>query len=322
MARRDLGSVFACVVCLCATTMALGPATLDEVLSKLSVLEGRVRTFHPAGAEDRAGRMQQLMQDATSYYQARTDTSLMVRLALVGRAESANINPPFAGLLPGASPGPTHTVVLPIGRGHALDGVVRHVVQQSDGLKRLGLSADQLSDRFTELATLHELGHRYARAGLDPTPGWYSEFVASYLAYSFLADRRAEDAAIWSMVCAAFVEHLRPYSRPSGDFHAGIAAGDYAWYLGSLQERVTGVHVRYGAGFLQRVKAVLDQRESADDWEPIRRLLEQASPGFLKWSRQHHRAEPRALVDGVSSCDRAEPPLPKHESSISDALCR
>lgn len=233
--------------------------------------------------------MQQLIQDATRYYESRTGTSLIVRLALVGRAETANFNPPFAGLLPGTSPGPIHTVVLPIGRGHALDGVVRHVVQQSEALQRFGLSADQLSDRFAELSTLHALGHRYARAGLDPAPGWYSEFVASYLAYSFLVDRRAEDAGIWSVVCAAFVEHLRPYSRPAGDVHSGIAAGDYAWYLGSLQERVTGVHARYGAGFLQRVKAVLDQRESADDWEPVRRLLEEASPGFQKWSRQHHR---------------------------------
>lgn len=102
MVRRAIGSMLTSV-CLCATIVAFGPATLDELLSKLPVIEGRVPTFHPAGVRDRAGLMQQLIQDATRYYESRTGTSLIVRLALVGRAETANFNPLR---LPGCSPAP------------------------------------------------------------------------------------------------------------------------------------------------------------------------------------------------------------------------
>lgn len=289
MFQRWHGLVLACAVCLCGQTTVLGRTTLDEILSKLSVLEGPVPTYYPSGAQDRAERMQRLMQEVTRYYQTRFQATLTVRLALVGRADVADVNPPFAGMLPGTSPGPIHTVVLPVGRGHALDTVVRHVVEQSGALRRSGSSADELSDRLAELATLHELGHRYARAGLDPAPGWYSEFVASYLASAFLADRRPDDARLWGLFCAAFLEHITPHSRPAGDFHVGIAADSYVWYLGSLQGRVAGVHARYGAGFLQQLKDVLLRRASPDDWEGVRRMLERASPGFTEWSRRHHR---------------------------------
>ena len=287
MFQRSIWSVLAWAAGLCGTAAALGQTTRDEVLSKLLFLEGPVVTYYPAAGRDRAENIQHLTQEVTRYYAERTAATLTVRVALVGRSDVAGVNPPFTRMLPGTSPGPIHTVVVPIGRGHALDIVVQQVVHRNAALQEFGLSADELSDKFTELTMLHDLGHRYARAGVDPAPGWYSEFVASYLAYSFLTDRRPEDAHLWTLFCRAFLEHITPNSRPIGDAH--VLAGDYAWYLGSLQQRVSEGHARYGRDFPQQLRAAVQEHGSASDWESARRLLERASPGFDEWSRQHHR---------------------------------
>ncbi|MGH9371794.1 MAG: hypothetical protein ACRD15_09725 [Vicinamibacterales bacterium] len=265
--------------------------TVAEVLATLPILEGRVPAYYAAGAHDEARRVQQMMEAAADYYPAAIGAALVVELALIGPNEwrSLNANPvPYTHFIPGVRPGPPYIVWVPLGRGHALDGFVQQVSRKSAAVRRLVSSPEELSDRFVALAAFHELGHFYARNGFGDPPGWLSEFVASYLAYAFFSERYPEDARIWEVVCAAFVEHVAPKPRVSGDFHAGQLAENYAWYLGSLQVHVNNAHRQHGPGFLPKLKAAWQDRKSAGDMRPALRLLEQVAPGFHDWVKAHH----------------------------------
>lgn len=271
---------------------SFGSTSLPEILARLPVLDGAIPAYHIAGARERAPRVQRLFEGAADDYARRLGAAPAVAIALVGPEEwrSLNARPqPYGAFMPSVLPGIPHLVSIPTGRGHALDVLIHGLMRDSEAVRALGLGVEELGDRFTELSALHEIGHFYARQAFGSPPAWLSEFVASYLAYAFLAAQHAEAARIWEVVCAASVEHVRPSSHVSGDFHVGRMADNYLVYLGRLQARVGEVHGRYGAEFLHALRSAWRQRADAQDAAPAMRLMERASPGFEQWASRHHR---------------------------------
>jgi hypothetical protein len=270
--------------------------SLRDVLVRLPVLEGPVPTYYAAGTEDQARRLQQLIGGAAEYYAAKAGGSLAVEVGLLGPDEWRSVNPrlqPYSYFMTSVLPGSPFIISMPTGRGHALDILVRRLARESDAVAALGVSAEKLADSFTGLTALHEIGHFYARSAFEHPNGhpaaWLGEFVASYLAYAFLSERHPEDARIWQTVCAASVQHLGPHSRISGDFHVAQMADNYLVYLGLLQQRVNDVHRQHGEQFVEMLRTVWQQRDSATDTRRAMRLIEGASPGFEQWVSQHHR---------------------------------
>lgn len=275
----------ACALLLSSAGL-LARTSLRELLLRLPVLEGPVPTFYAAGAGDQAVRVQQIFTGATEYYSSRTGVTLPVEVGLVGKAEWHSFPPPgpspYSHFIPSVLSLSHCIVSIPTGRGHALDLLLDQLVRESEDVQALGLTPEELSRRFTPLAALHEIGHFYVRTAMPSAPAWLTEFGASYLASTFLADQQPDEARIWVVVLRASAKHVTPTPHVSGDWHAGGRANNYLVYLGRLQARVNDVQQRHGADFLEHVR---EQTDAAS----VLRLIEAASPGYGEWVRRHHR---------------------------------
>jgi hypothetical protein len=284
---------------LCAWSVAATAENpFDKLLATLPVLDGRVPTYYSGFGETQARQVQATFEAAADYYTEQTGTALTLQLALLGADERQRLTPSEAMSLsiPGVRPGPPYIAAIPIGRQNAILPLVTEVGTRTSVLREFGLTEEQLAQRFLILLALHDVGHYYARAAFPsqgaPPPGWLSEFVASYLATTFLSEKHPDDVRIWRTLTAAFPEHLRPRSRATfdGDFHAASTADIYMCYLGSLQARVNEVHGREGTAFLQKLRAAWKEG-APEDADSAMRLLDHFSPGFEGWAALHHRRQ-------------------------------
>ena len=280
--------------CFCSLTATGQERRLTDILARLPVLEGRIPAYHATGAREEARRVQGMLEKGVDYYRAKFGMELPFQLALLGPDEWQHMNPkpaPYAQFLPGVtttgSP-PVNVVMLPVGRGHALDALFQRIAG-SPPLSTIRLNPDDLSARFVALVGFHELGHVYARGyGLVGAPGWLNEFLASYFAYTFLSAEHPEDARIWQLASEAFVQQIKPQRRALSDIHSGVGAKNYVWYQGSLQVRVEQVHRQLGIEFLHKLRAIRKDREFPQETTVVLELLEQIAPGFHEWAKLHH----------------------------------
>jgi hypothetical protein len=277
------------VVVACALLFwSAGPlagTSLRDLLARLPVLEGTVPIFYAGGTRDQAVRVQPLVAGAAEFYSTKTGVALSVEVGLIGPVEWHSFpHPgptptPYNQFITSVAPGSRYIISIPTGGGHALDPLVQQLTRDSEQVRGLGLSAEELSQRFTSLTALHEIGHFYVENAVPSAPAWLIEFVASYLTTAFLIEHHAEDARIWRTVSLTSAKYVRPKPHVSGDFHIALLANNYLVYLGRLQARVDDVYRRHGAAFLEKFS----------DAPAAMRLIAHASPGFEAWVGQHHR---------------------------------
>jgi hypothetical protein len=146
---------------------------------------------------------------------------------------------------------------------------------------------------MVDLIGLHELGHTYAVSlGLiPPRPNkWFSEFMASYIAYAYLRAKRPKLATLFYVMAADLaVEGPRPKHTSLADFerlYAGVGPKNYGWYQGKFFQRVAQVYDAKGLSFIDKVLRAFPSSEGQTlPVDVVMRRLEKISPGFIDWSK-------------------------------------
>jgi hypothetical protein len=110
---------------------------------------------------------------------------------------------------------------------------------------------------MVDLIAYHELGHIYVdEFGIEPHTSWFSELLATYFAYAFIAERRPDLAKTWEIVSLSDSQ-TTPRHRSLADFerlYLEVGAGNYAWYQGRFSERVFAMPGTDRLEFLRKVK--------------------------------------------------------------------
>ena len=142
---------------------------------------------------------------------------------------------------------------------------------------------------MVDLVGYHELGHLYVGEwGINPHTRWFSELLATYFGYAFMAERLPELARTWEIVSRSDAGNT-PEHRSLADFerlYSGVGADNYIWYQGRFSERVFAIFAIERLDFLRKVKDAFpgppNQRLASDQ---LLEQLEKVRPGFKEWAR-------------------------------------
>ena len=141
---------------------------------------------------------------------------------------------------------------------------------------------------MVDLIGYHELGHLYvAELGITPHNRWFSEMLASYFAYAFIAERQPSLATTWQIVSLSD-SHTMPKYRSLADFerlYADVGPDNYVWYQDRFSERIFAVFPIQGVDFLRKVKdAFSGQANEKLALDQVLDRVEKIQPGFKAWA--------------------------------------
>ena len=254
---------------------------LEEIRQlRLLVLPGPTEVRYPPGGVKRAEGVQALLDDARAFFRLRFQQSPDLTIALLGPTEwrAFNNNQPIAytTMLPGVFGRNPAVMVLASETGSGLDALVQRVNPNAEA----GL-------RYNVLVGLHELGHLYVTAlALPVTESWFSEFLATYIAYGYLRDMRPEDADFWQATCQALYKELSHPITALEAVHTQVGVENYVWYQSSLQLRVDELYRQRGWQFVDGLQK--ETEGSLGKGPQLRMNLERLAPGFATWARTNH----------------------------------
>ncbi len=267
----------------------------------LPVLPAPVTTYYADGAKARAERLQADVRDMNAFYQERLGVQADVTLAVLNSNQWARVNPiPFG--LPGVL-GVPHVVFMPAHSGgwtfhqmRAREGAIPADVLQ-DYLRTTQKTLEAASDDFVDFIALHELGHvLLMRYGIDPGCHWLNEFLASYLAYAYVAERRPERKPVIALLGRPSV--TRPRHTTLADLERlYFRVDDYGWYQGMFERRIQEMYPNAGLRFIaelrrQRPRPPTTAQDTALPEEVLDRIaperalqiVEAIAPGFQAWA--------------------------------------
>jgi hypothetical protein len=131
-----------------------------------------------------------------------------------------------------------------------------------------------------------------------------NEWLASFVGYAFLHERRPAQARLWDAVLQGYVDAVpAPAHRSLADFdrlYFGVGARNYVWYQAQFQQRVREVHARQGIGFvdaLRRAGLALGPDGADRDSAALLGALETIVPGWRSWAARVERG-PTAAAAG------------------------
>jgi len=187
------------------------------------------------------------------------------------------------------------TVFLPATTKNILtQGILEMKNQVSDkflrDLQNLGYSFEEAVTVFADLISIHEIGHLFAFTyDIHPKELWLNEFIATYLAYAFLKERRPELAKLWEIMCDILAESSEHKHTTLTDFerlYIGVGNRNYGWYQGKFQQIVKKVYNSFGISFIHTLKQSLIENPYPPEEDPFRLLeLEAISIEFSGWAK-------------------------------------
>src|SRR4030095_1782770 len=191
---------------------------LLKVAESLKKSEGKVTAYYPPSIEKQAKSIQDLLEKAVNYYNKQLGINFPISVVLFGPEEYARYTKekfgkadPYNEFLPFVASGPPKVMCLPAIGGSALDSLTQLALRKSPSIKKLNLSIPEISQRFTALVGLHELGHQYiGELEICQAVHWFQEMMANFIADAFLTDVSPSDALLWQLVMEAFETNLKP----------------------------------------------------------------------------------------------------------------
>ena len=140
---------------------------------------------------------------------------------------------------------------------------------------------------MVDLVGYHELGHLYVGEwGINPHTRWFSELLATYFGYAFMAERLPDLARTWEIVSRSDGGNT-PQHRSLADFerlYTGVGADNYIWYQGRFSERVFAVFATERFDFLRKVKDAFPRGPEKLAADQLLEQLENIQPGFKAWA--------------------------------------
>ena len=163
-------------------------------------------------------------------------------------------------------------------------------------IARHGLTWDQANAQAGDSLSAHELGHAVINAyGIAPGSHWLDEFLASYVWYAYVSQRRPEQLWLFDVIQAGnqleraqrFVTLAELDLNYKVIVESDAKTNNYGWYQGQLIERVRQTYRVHGMHFLKQIRAAFPPgkapRLGSD--EALRRV-EQIDPSFAGWAKE------------------------------------
>ena len=281
-----------------------------KVAGSLQKSEGRVTAYYPPSVEKQAKSVQDLLEKAVDYYNRYLGISFPISVVLFGPEEYARFTKETDGeaaqyneFLPFVTPGPPKVMCLPASSGSALDSLTQLALKRSPSLEKLNLSIADISQRFTALVGLHELGHQYiGELEICQSVHWLQEMLANFIADAFLTDVSPADSLIWQTVNHAYDNYLKPANRTFSGIHKGNQE-NYVWWQGHITLRVHDVFEQSGFDFLQKLKKLSNVKIYHEDDPSFIIALDEIAPGFENWAEKngHIAKEEKIRLDSIET---------------------
>jgi hypothetical protein len=268
------------------------PTLLDRIREAAPQrLEGSPVVHFSAGAETRAQALQGMLAQASAFFRDQFSVTPTFTLAVL---DPVAWKAAVGESLPYGMPAVTQRVMLLPYRQEGV--VVDTMLARADGLPDEVATAVKISKRpfashvaaMVDLIGYHELGHLYvSELGIAPHTRWFSEMLATYFAYAFIAERSPDLAATWRIAVGADA-NTTPTHRSLADFerlYAGVGPANYVWYQGRFTERVIAIYATQRLQFLRAVKGAFP-REAKEKLtlDQVLDRLETIEPGFKAWA--------------------------------------
>jgi len=262
-------------------------------------LERGISVYYSPGYKERAQQIQSYMEDAMNFYQKKLNVTVDLNIAVLNKEHWTKVTKvPFD--VPNVS-GVPHVVFLPANFG---EGVV--TADWSKGMQQLkpeiiqkikltGYSYEQIGVKQVDNIGLHELGHVIAyKLGIASPDGipnkWYSEFLATYLANSFLQERDPEYMKIARLLTDHKLEIMpKPKYTSLEDFerlYFGVGPQNYEWYQIKFAQLVERIYNTKGLGFIEELITSSFTRNEKIPVDVLLQHLERINPGFVTWSKE------------------------------------
>ncbi|MDX1439485.1 MAG: hypothetical protein R3284_06235 [Rubricoccaceae bacterium] len=264
---------------------------------ELPFIEGDVDTFHSEGYHDHATELQQLVEEAVLFFREPhvLNVSLNLTLAILDPEDWARLGGrrygvPYVWALPeqpkvAFMPATEDSPISDMNIGMKED-VSTEILER---FHNLGISYEDAARRFVELLALHEIGHAYAFTYMTRfSQRWLNEFVATYLAYAFLSERRPQMAELWDAMNDALVEASPHQHTTLADFdrlYSGVGLPNYGWYQGKFQQLGNDVFATMGMSFMHQFKSSWVNTPEAPEGDALR--LQQVAaiyPDVIVWA--------------------------------------
>ena len=288
---------------------------LLKVAESLKKSEGKVTAYYPPSIEKQAKSIQDLLEKAVNYYNKQLGINFPISVVLFGPEEYARYTKEKFGkadqyneFLPFVASGPPKVMCLPAMGGSALDSLTQMALKKSPSLKKLNLSIPEISQRFTALVGLHELGHQYiGELEICQAVHWFQEMMANFIADAFLTDVSPSDALLWQVVMEAYETNLKSTNRTFSGIHNGIQE-NYVWWQGNITLIAHDVYKKYGLDFLQKLRKLSNVKIFHEDDLSFIIALDQIAPGFEQWAEKygHITNNDKIQMDSVSNKVREE----------------
>lgn len=275
---------------------------LPRVVSlNLSGLPAPVPAYYCDGAKVRAERLQVDIRDMNAFYQEKLGVQADVTLAVLNSNQWTRVNPIPYGL-PGVL-GVPHVVFIP---AHSGGWALRQMLARKEAipvnvlqeyLQTSQKTFEAASNDFVDFVALHELGHvLLMRYGIDPGCHWLNEFLASYFAYAFVAERRPERKPVIALFGRP--SKTRPRHTTLADFERlYFRVDDYGWYQGMFEHRIQDMYPKAGLQFIeelrrQRPRSPMTSQDASLPEPVLNRIapelalekVDAIAPGFQAWA--------------------------------------
>lgn len=286
------------LVFLAALTVSAAPAAAQPVARPmveqvralgLDSLAGPLPVHYSAGFRGHAAEVQTILREGARFFADSLGLPTTVRVALLAESEWQRVTQvpygvPFVQggvvLIPATGDGVIARDFLVLEAG-ASDAVRAKVAES-------GASFAENAGRMTDLIGYHELGHGYTGAyGIRPHTRWFSELLATYMAYAFLHRMRPPLARGWEAMLQAKLEAPAPAHTSLADFerlYIRVGPENYNWYQAAFARQAAEVFHAQGLGFLTRVREAFPAGGEQLDSDAVLARLETIHPGFRAWA--------------------------------------
>jgi hypothetical protein len=261
-------------------------------------LKGRIVTCYTPGYRNRAVFLQEFLTGELSFVQQRLRISVPLTLAVLDERQwplaerelpyampSVHGDPPIALVAANwAAAKDFYPTAEVAGNPTLLREIARH-----------RLTWDQANAQTGDLLSAHELGHAVIDAyGIVPGSRWLDEFLASYVWYAYMRERRPEQLWLFDVLQAGnqlerpqrFVTLTELDKNYRAIVESDLQTNNYGWYQGQLIERVRKIYPVRGFDFLKEVRAAFPPGEAPQlgSDETLRRI-ERIDPSFGDWAK-------------------------------------
>jgi hypothetical protein len=280
--------------------LAQNDKTLEQVRSLgLESLPGPVPTYYSPGARARAEALQRQVREAVSFFEGRYKLPQSFSLAVLNEPHWAALRPgPYGGTF--ASPAP-HVVGAPAFPDRGVMAKFFRAVHTAapspevgQAWARLGVSHEAAVDRVMDAWVFHEVGHLYVNSalGFRDVARWFNEFMATYMAYTFLQSREPATISMWNAVALDIVHGFKPSSLSLDDFNRlGLLKGGpetYGWFQSHFNLGVTAlIEQKKDADWFGELRAAgLDKDSRSLTTSELLARLDRITPGIKQWAEK------------------------------------